>query len=137
MGIYIVNDMTDEIKALVTELFPDITNPGVEVLFGSSCITWVISGNFNQIACFTLSSFDNNSHVIISSSAYVESKYRGVGLGQRLHDLRIKIARASHYSTILCTVNPANAIQIHILEKNGWKFLLNAGGGSLLYGLTL
>lgn len=46
---------------------------------------------------------------------------RGEGRGKLAHDARIDQARYLGYNTALCTVNMDNSIQLHILEKAGWK----------------
>jgi hypothetical protein len=43
--------------------------------------------------------------------------------GQEAHHFRIKKARFLGYDYMLCTVVSTNTIQIHILDKNGWKEL--------------
>jgi len=61
--------------------------------------------------------------IVISHDAYVDNSLRLKGIGQKLHKKRINEARDLNKSLMICTVNEENLVQIHILEKFGWKLV--------------
>lgn len=81
----------------------------------------VYGKNKAPISQFSLRELPNCCGVIVSSGVYVNYPYRGRGAGTLLHQLRIEIAKALEYSTMLCSDVLHNTVQRKILRKNGWK----------------
>lgn len=73
------------------------------------------------ISRFSLRELPNCCGVIVSSGVFVNYPYRKKGVGTLLHQLRIEIAIALGYSTMLCSDVLHNTAQRKILKKNGWK----------------
>ena len=62
-----------------------------------------------------------NRHVAILSHVWLHERFRGKGIGARLHRERLRRARAQGFSVTLCTVRADNEPQMKILRKHGWK----------------
>lgn len=78
----------------------------------------------DDIGSYKLSYFPGCWSLIISHSVEILRQLRGKGHGQRQHEERLHVAQhdiSGKY--ILCTVNSDNAVEKHILAKNGWKLL--------------
>lgn len=73
------------------------------------------------VASFELICLPGCCGIVISTDAIVNEKYRNLGLGTLLNEMRIGIAYQWDYPLILCTDNIKNIPQQKILEKNGWN----------------
>lgn len=80
---------------------------------------------FNTTGKFTLTFMPGNRRVIISSGVEIYPHLRGKGWGKRGLLDRECIAREVGCNLILATVKNNNAVEIHLLETNGWKRMLN------------
>lgn len=72
---------------------------------------------------YELNDFPGCSQIVVSNNALIYKHKRGKGRGQEAHHFKLKKAKIMGYDYMLCTVISTNAVQIHILEKNGWKKL--------------
>lgn len=63
------------------------------------------------------------SYIAVSNNAYIKPELRGQGLGQRQHHERLERARNMGFKLIMCTVDEDNAVEKHILRKNGWSLV--------------
>lgn len=80
-----------------------------------------VKRNGYPCASFGLSNFPGHSNAIISTHAFVHPQFRGFGIGQMLHKVRLEIAKECPVETMFCTVNKGNDTQLHILKKHGWN----------------
>lgn len=73
------------------------------------------------LAHFELIAMPGCCGIVISTNCWTLHRIQRFGIGQFLHQLRIKIAKEWGYSILMCTDVDSNTIQKHILEKNSWK----------------
>ncbi len=85
------------------------------------CIHFNELGKIHTLAGFRMTEYPGNCGIVISHAAYVAEGYRGRGIGQYLHQLRIEIAQRAGYTLLQCTTQVINDNQNHILRKNGWQ----------------
>jgi len=76
-------------------------------------------GNF--VGHFRLSTMPANPLYVVSWAVKVHEDYQGIGIGQYLLDLRIKIVKNSGAHTYLNTVRWDNDVQVHIMKKYGFE----------------
>lgn len=69
-----------------------------------------------NITCLPDSNAVGWSHGVV-----VEPEARGEGLGQKTHQQRLAFAKALGLRTLLASVEEYNTVQVHIMEKMGWK----------------
>lgn len=72
---------------------------------------------------YELNPFPGNANVCVSNHAFIKPHYRGQGHGKAQHVARLNKARELGYTYILCTVNPHNELERHILAANNWREL--------------
>lgn len=70
-------------------------------------------------ATFEITPMRGNLSVLIFHNASVEIGHRGIGLGRRLHELRLEWARSYGATMAMCTAL-SNNVQNRILSFNGW-----------------
>lgn len=75
----------------------------------------------HSIASFSLIAMPGCCGVVISTGCRTLHKLQGCGIGQFLHQLRLKIAKDWGYSILMCTDVDSNTKQKHILKKHGWN----------------
>jgi len=75
------------------------------------------------LAQFDLIAMPGCCGIVISTNCWVLHRLQGLGIGQFLHKLRLKIAKEWGYGLLMCTDVDTNKRQKHILEKHGWKQL--------------
>lgn len=75
----------------------------------------------NLIATFKLSLLPSCSYIMLSTGAYVDGRFRGMGLGNLLCKFREAVCQALDMQMIMCTVSPHNTVQKRIMERRGWK----------------
>jgi hypothetical protein len=73
------------------------------------------------ISKFSLLEMPGCCGICISTGAYIDSKYRNMGINTILNSLRIKIAKELGYTVLLCTDVATNVYQKKVLQKNGWQ----------------
>lgn len=61
------------------------------------------------------------AQVAVIHSAFVIPEKRGQGVGQEAHRQRLSRIADDLYDLVVCTVDEANAAQVRILVKNGWR----------------
>jgi GNAT superfamily N-acetyltransferase len=86
---------------------------------------------------FKLTLMPENRRVLISSAVVVDPRYRLVGVGRRMLNLREVIAKEAGINLLLATVRNDNAVEIHLLETSGWKRFTNRDTGVSLWGKEL
>lgn len=69
---------------------------------------------------FQIDDLPGNMEIAVSFGTYIHRNHRGKGLGQQQHKDRLKLITRAGYTAAICTVAAANAIEKHILQKNGW-----------------
>lgn len=62
----------------------------------------------------------NECEVGVFHDVYVDPDDRGKGIGSQFHKDRLEFAKRYGYSTVICTVNVDNVVELRILEKNNW-----------------
>ena len=73
-------------------------------------------------AGFTLMEQPNCCGLLISTRSWVAGTHQKQGIAQSLMSLKEAIAKAFGYSALIATVNiTGNPVEVHILEKHGWK----------------
>lgn len=75
----------------------------------------------NEYGFCELNPFPGCKWLAVSNYAYVYPGLRGQGHGAENHRLRLKRAKELGYNALICTVNSANAAEIHILSAEGWS----------------
>lgn len=71
-----------------------------------------------------LGSLPGNSQVAVSHTVFLPTKFhKDKGVGQNAMRAREVRINSLGYDVCLCTVIKTNEREIHILEKNGWRFL--------------
>lgn len=86
---------------------------------------------------FELTIMPGNRRVLISQHSFIRPECRGMGHGQRYLQAREEIARYAGCNLMLATVREDNAIEIHLLEKHGWKRFNTRDTGVSLWGKEL
>ena len=94
----------------------DKEEPGDYICLGPTKIE-----GYEIISTFKLYELPHCCAIVVSCNAWINEKYRGMGLGTLLNQLRQHIGRGLNYTTMLCTDVMANKAQRQILQKNGWK----------------
>jgi RimJ/RimL family protein N-acetyltransferase len=77
----------------------------------------------DDVGFYDLTEFPSCGSLGISHNVSVKTALRGKGYGQAQHKLRLKKAQEIGFTYLLCTVNPENAAEKHILGKFGWQKL--------------
>lgn len=72
---------------------------------------------------YELNPFPGCNQIVISNHVFMHKENRGRGYGSLSHKKRLSKIKALGYDYSICTVKKTNEVEIHILEKNGWKFL--------------
>lgn len=125
MGFYLHDTMFKEIAEAAEKVVGKSVYTQLNADTGEDRYTWIIrtddSGYAGHVATFTLCPLPGNDRFLTSVWADVNRAYRGKGLGQELHRLRIEIARKGEAAAMLCTVHQSNQAQIHILQKFDWQ----------------
>ena len=75
----------------------------------------------NQIAEFGLTQLEGCCGVVVSCHVKVHPEFRGKGLGQLLLTIREAAVISAGYTVIMATSIANNAVENHILVKNGYK----------------
>jgi RimJ/RimL family protein N-acetyltransferase len=86
---------------------------------------------------FELTIMPGNRRVLISQHAMIYPEFRGKGHGQTYLRLREEIAQAAGCNLLLATVREDNLVQVHILEKAGWRRYNQRSTGVSLWGKEL
>lgn len=75
----------------------------------------------NWVAHFSVIWLPECNGVVVFNTAFVREAYRRRGLGLRLHNLRLDMARRCGAKLAIATVVVGNAPQERIMEHNNWK----------------
>lgn len=78
----------------------------------------------NENGYCELNPFPGCSQIVVSNHGVVFKHKRGQGKGTENHRLRVKRATDLGYDMMLCTVREENKKEKHILNKEGWAFLI-------------
>lgn len=73
-----------------------------------------------MLSRFSISYLPGCKHVLIFHQVSVEPTERGVGIGSRLHEFRLKVAKALGAATVICTMLSGNSVEKRILTNAGW-----------------
>ncbi len=76
-----------------------------------------------QITVFSLVPMIGCPPVAVSTGVKVSEKFRKLGIGHLMNEMRLDIAKQWGYSLVLCTDREDNVAQQAVLKKNGWKKL--------------
>lgn len=84
--------------------------------------------NNTVIASWELVQMKNCCGACVSTAAEVREKFRGLGIGSLLNQMRVKMAKSDNYGVLFCTAVisskcKAEKTQQHILERNGWTLV--------------
>lgn len=74
-----------------------------------------------HVAQFRMIQFPGCCGICVSYHSRVYENYRNKGLGNALHNFRLKLARDLGYTLMICTDVATNEFQKKLLSKNGWK----------------
>lgn len=80
-------------------------------------------GSSWEAATFEMTQLPGCCGVCVSHGAWVNTQFRGKGLGTALNQLRKNIARANGYGLLICTDLRNNLNQRKVLKVNGWADL--------------
>ena len=72
------------------------------------------------VANFSLKELHGCCGILVSYHTMIHPDYRGKGIANFLLEIKEDIARFNGYSVLLCTTTRDNAIEQHLLEKNGF-----------------
>lgn len=75
------------------------------------------------LAHFELVAMPGCCGILISTNCWTLYRLVGFGIGQFLHQLRLRIAKDWGYTVLMCTDVATNKPQQHILNKNKWELL--------------
>jgi hypothetical protein len=75
----------------------------------------------NIVSVFDLHPLPGCCGVVVSTGSYINTEYRGVGLGSLLNKMRLDIAQKWGYGMILCTDVKHNERQMRVLRRNRWR----------------
>lgn len=75
----------------------------------------------SKVGSYSLSPMPGNTQIGISHGTWINYGIRGKGYGKLQHKERLEEAYKLGHRALLCTVNPENAAEKHILAINGWK----------------
>lgn len=78
----------------------------------------------NVISSFDLSELPHCCGILVSHGAHVYYPHQNKGIGTLLQKFRIDLAKRLGYTIMLCTDVKSNKYQRKILEKHGWKDVL-------------
>lgn len=89
-----------------------------------------------------LTPLPGNAQVAVSHALFVPQWERNKGWGTKEHPERLKQMADAGYDYVICTVNKANVKQLHILDRFGWKSLVefqssNTSHTVVIYGRNL
>ncbi len=76
-----------------------------------------------QIAVFSLVPMVGCPPICVSTGSLVRDKFRKLGIGHLLNEMRLDIAKRWGYALLVCTDREDNTAQQAVLKKNGWKKL--------------
>lgn len=77
-----------------------------------------------NIAEYNLTEFPGSTgDIMISHGMWVNPNYRGQGIGNKTHKRRLAEAARLGKSYLMCTCNMTNEVELHILDRHGWKKL--------------
>lgn len=74
----------------------------------------------NRLAHMRCSYMPGCNYIAISHDSHVDVNFRGRGIGELLHDFRIKWAEYTKCTVIVCTSQLINKPQRNLLAKKGW-----------------
>lgn len=82
-----------------------------------------ITDHTETIGEFTLSIFPDSYDTMISHDLYLREEIRNLGIGPILKELKYEIMKLNEerLNHILCVVNKQNDVELHMMEKFGWK----------------
>lgn len=101
-----------------------IANSRWDLALVDSGMLFHLKSGADHLASFQLNLMPACPNICISHGAYVNSEFRGRGLGSLLHDLRLQIARYWGCQYVMATDDFANTAQSRILKNARWRKLL-------------
>jgi GNAT superfamily N-acetyltransferase len=101
----------------------DSENKGFDISF--ICLVTTLTTNNTYlhrqgIASFSFTFLPGNCGIVISYHVSTNALYRGKGIGQLLHQIRLDIFKDMGFSRAICTTNGDSLSEEHILKKFGW-----------------
>lgn len=72
---------------------------------------------------YELNNFPGCNQMVVSNHSCIYQDYRGMGLGKRLAEEKILVAKSEGYDYMIATVVSTNERQLKIMANNGWKLL--------------
>jgi hypothetical protein len=92
----------------------------VDTTFGDT-ITVIASIPGVQIFEFTLRQFSGCAQFLESLHTFIPDEFRRKGIGTYLQSIKEEIGVEFGSNSLICQVSKLNAVQLRILEKEGWK----------------
>lgn len=83
-------------------------------------VSYVLTKDMDVVSKWSIVPFPNCKHACVFASVEVNEKFRGKGIGTKLNELRITMARKLGYNKMFCTVLNNNLAQLKVLNKNNW-----------------
>lgn len=77
----------------------------------------------NDYGACEIDSLPGSAQVGVSHSVFIREEYRGKGIGDANHKLRLKRAKELHYDLLICTVRADNEKEQVNLHDNGWEYM--------------
>lgn len=75
------------------------------------------------VARFSMSVFPGD--LLVSHDVEVDERFRGRGIGEVLHKLRLECAKKAGFDSMVAIIYNDNSVEQHILTKNGWVRAIN------------
>jgi len=70
-----------------------------------------------------IDSLPGSQQIAVFNYVFLKANLRGKGKGNAAHKKRLQTAKDLGYDYALCTVVGNNAVELHILQSNGWTKL--------------
>lgn len=82
--------------------------------------TYYVRNMSGPVATFSLKEFPGCCGILVSYYSEVQEKYRKLGLGKLLLEVRMSAARHMRYGQLSASVLSTNEIEKHLLNASGW-----------------
>lgn len=86
---------------------------------------------------FEIDSMPGQPQVALCHSFFVPESHRGQGFAHALKQDQIRVLLGQQYDFAICTVAAGNDRQVAVLERAGWRVLMDGFCNSRLGGQTL
>lgn len=78
----------------------------------------------NEYGACEIDSLPGSPQVAVSHAVFIQPEFRGKGIGNQNHRLRLRRLKEMHYDCVICTVRGDNDKEKRNLSDNGWHFLM-------------